>query len=243
MQPTNLGMKVSDLLTDNFAQVTGSEMTAIMEDNLDEISQGKKQYLDVVKPFWEDLKGQVESKFGSIKEHAQEYRVTATDQKCFVCSGKMVQKLGRFGEYYQCEAVKEHIFPLNFIEYSKVLSESKEKYKDQLIGKKCEECKKPLIVRVSKSSLKPYIACEEYKVGNKHTVTDITFGGCPKCKEEGRTGKKQGQLVERTSRKFNKKFISCNLPIKECGYIQKEEKKETDENGDNNDTIVDKVSI
>jgi DNA topoisomerase I len=231
MQPTNLGMKVNDLLSDNFANVTGAELTAKMEEDLDDIAAGEKNYLSVVRPFWEQLKLQVETKFGEIKLNAQDYRTSETDTKCFTCGSKMTQKLGRFGEYYQCENVKEHMFPLNYLEYKEALGKAQEEFNPQVKGRACEVCKKELIVRVSKASLKSYIACPDYKVGNGHTVTDITYGDCPKCKEEGRKGKKAGKLVLKSSKKFGqaKSFLACNLPIKECGFILKEEKKEKGE--------------
>jgi ssDNA-binding Zn-finger/Zn-ribbon topoisomerase 1 len=56
-----------------------------------------------------------------------------------------------------------------------------ETFDSQIDGRKCEECKKDLIVRVSKASLNTYIACPDYKVGNKHTVTSINYGKCPQC--------------------------------------------------------------
>jgi DNA topoisomerase-1 len=223
MKPSNLGMKVNDLLSKNFEQITGADLTAQMEENLDAISRGEKLYLETMKEFWYPFKAEVESKFGAIKENAQEYRTTQTDEKCYTCGAKMVQKLGRFGEYYQCEDVKEHMFPLNYLVYNEALSKAKVLYGDQTKGKKCEECGKELIVRMSKATLKPYLACAEYKVGNKHTVTNITFGKCPQCEENGRVGQAQGNLVEKTNKKFvGKKFLACNLPIKECGYVSKE---------------------
>ena len=230
MQPTLLGMKVNDILTDNFEVVTGAKMTADMEDNLDSISRGEKKYLDVLTDFWGDFKNQVETKMPEIKAKSQDYKTSTTDQKCFLCKADMAQKIGPFGQFYQCLDVKAHMFPLNYLEYKAKLDEVQVLYKDQLKGKKCKECGKDMIIRVSKGSLKAYIACAEYKVGNKHTVTDITFGSCPKCKEDGRKGKKAGNLVIKSSKKFGKKeFLACNLPIKECGYIQKEKKVESEE--------------
>jgi DNA topoisomerase I len=230
MQPTLLGMKVNDILTDNFEVVTGAKMTADMENSLDEISRGEKKYLEVLQGFWGDFKNQVETKMPEIKAKSQDYKTSTTDQKCFICGAEMAQKIGPFGQFYQCQDVKAHMFPLNYLEYKAKLDEVEVLYKDQLKGKKCKECGKDMIIRVSKGSLKAYIACAEYKVGNKHTVTDITFGDCPKCKEEGRKGKKAGHLVIKSSKKFGKKeFLACNLPIKECGYIQKEKKAEVEE--------------
>jgi DNA topoisomerase I len=229
MQPTNLGMKVNDLISGNFEKVTGAALTAEMEDNLDAIAHGDKEYVETLREFWVPFKAEVESKFGAIKDNAQEYRTTATETKCYTCGSAMVQKLGRFGEYYQCEAVKEHMFPLNYLEYKEKLEWAQKEYASQCKGTKCEDCKKELIVRVSKASLKPYIACSEYKVGNKHTVTNITFGDCPQCKEQGRKGKKMGHLVQKTSKRFGlKTFMACDLPIKECGYVEKAPKAEAD---------------
>jgi DNA topoisomerase I len=229
MQPTNLGMKVNDLLTSNFEKVTGAELTAEMEDNLDKISLGEKEYVETLREFWVPFKAEVEEKFGVIKENAQEYRTSATEEKCYTCGSAMTQKVGRFGEYYQCETVKEHMFPLNYLAYKETLAEAQKAYGSQTKGTKCSECKKELIVRVSKASLKPYLACSEYKVGNKHTVTNITFGDCPQCIEQGRKGKKMGHLVQKTSKRFGlKTFLACDLPIKECGYVEKAPKAEVD---------------
>ncbi len=230
IQPTQLGMKVSDILTENFEKITGASMTAEMEENLDEVSLGKKTYLELLSDFWGNFKKEVEEKQAVIKDNAMQYRTSETDQKCFECKSSMTRKLGRFGEYFQCETTKEHMFPINYLEYKHALEEAQAKFNSQASGQKCKVCQKELIVRCAKSSLKPYIACPDYRVGNDHTVTDITFGKCSKCASEGRTGKKQGSLVMKTSRKFGKKeFLACNLPIKECGYIDKGEKKEEEE--------------
>ncbi len=103
----------------------------------------------------------------------QKYKNTQTDVKCPKCGSDMELKIGRFGEYFQCLAVHEHQFPKNFREYEEALKKAEEEYNHLLKNQKCEECGKDLIVRVSRSSLKPYIACPDYRVGNKHTVLSI----------------------------------------------------------------------
>jgi DNA topoisomerase I len=173
MKPTTLGMKVSKLLKENFTDVTGSTMTAEMEDNLDKIAGGDKTYIDVLKSFWGEFKEEIETKTPGLKENRTKYKTSETDILCPKCGSQMELKIGRFGEYYQCLAFREHQFPKNFREYEKALAEAQAKYTHQAEGKKCEVCGKDLIVRASKSSLKPYIACPEYKVGNKHTVMNI----------------------------------------------------------------------
>ncbi len=177
MKPTTLGTKVDKILVDNFTRVTDSQMTADMESSLDKISEGQKTYVDVLDDFWWDFKKDIESKSESITGNRDLYRSTATDLPCPTCGSGMELKIGRFGEYFQCLETREHQFAKNFREYNLALVQAQEIYQDQLPGKVCTECSKNMIIRVSKASLKPYIACSEYRVGNKHTITNIILPG------------------------------------------------------------------
>jgi DNA topoisomerase-1 len=228
MKPTTLGLKVGDLLIENFDSVTSSELTAYMESELDAVSRGEKEYEEVLTKFWGPFKKQVEQQTKEIQENRSKYNTSETDEKCPICGSEMELKLGRFGEYLQCTTHKEHMFAKNYKEVAAALAKAHEEFDDQAKGQTCEECGKDLIVRVSKSSLNPYIACPDYRVGNKHTVKPVNYGPCPKCEKEGRSGDKQGVLVKKKS-KFKKAFIGCNLPADTCGYIQKnDEQKETE---------------
>ncbi|GAB4146328.1 MAG: type I DNA topoisomerase [Patescibacteria group bacterium] len=220
MKPTTLGRKINQLLKENFSEVTSSELTAEMEEELDKISRGETEYRQMLGDFWWDFKKNVESKSAVITENRDAYKTSQSDVKCPTCNGSMELKLGRFGEYFQCVEHKEHQFPKNFKEYEETLVKARTDYASQAEGKKCTECGKDLIVRVSKSSLNPYIACPDYQVGNKHTVMPINYGPCPKCAEEGRKGDKAGVLVLRKGFR-GKKYIGCSLDSKVCGYIQK----------------------
>jgi DNA topoisomerase-1 len=217
--PTPLGVKINDLLSDNFKNVVSSELTAHMEENLDAISRGEMTYDQVLSQFWYAFKKEVDLKQGNIIDNKDNYRRFDTNVKCPICEARMELKLGRFGEYYQCQVHKEHQFPKNFQEYNQALEVAREQFKDQVVGKKCAKCGKDLVVRVSKSHLRPYISCPEYKVGNDHTVLPINFGPCPKCAMEGRTGDQAGVLIQRKG--FGgRNFIGCSLPKEICGYIE-----------------------
>jgi DNA topoisomerase I len=219
MKPSTLGMKIFEILSQNFADITGSDMTAKMEEHLDEISRGEKEYLDVLRQFWFPFKEEVDSKSAQIVESKDRYRSSETDVECPKCNSKMELKIGRFGEYFQCSTTAEHKFPKNFREYEAALVQAVSEFSHQTDGKECEECGKSLIVRVSKSSLNAYIACPDYQVGNKHTVMNVNFGDCPKCAEEGRKGKKAGVLVKKSYR--GRSYIACSLDKKICGYTEK----------------------
>lgn len=173
MKPSTLGMQVAKLLGENFDRYTSQELTSQMEKNLDEIAEGQKTYLETLNQFWWDFNKEVDDTTISLKQNSANYRSIESDVECPTCQSKTELKLGRFGEYYQCLNVREHQFPKNFKEYGEALIENTAKYQDQTSGKKCTECEKDMIVRVAKSSLKPYIACPEYRVGNKHTITNI----------------------------------------------------------------------
>ncbi|MBC7406149.1 MAG: topoisomerase DNA-binding C4 zinc finger domain-containing protein [Candidatus Parcubacteria bacterium] len=187
MKPTTLGTKVDKILVDNFRRVTDSQMTADMESSLDKISEGQSSYTDVLDAFWWDFKKDIESKSEGITGNRDMYRSTPTDLPCPTCNSQMELKIGRFGEYFQCLETREHQFAKNFREYNLMLAEAQVLYTNQLEGKICTECDKQMIIRVSKASLKPYIACSEYRVGNKHTITNIILPG-----QEGKETKPKG---------------------------------------------------
>ncbi|NJS41688.1 type I DNA topoisomerase, partial [Candidatus Gracilibacteria bacterium] len=182
MKPTTLGMRINELLVDNFIDVTSNELTAFMENELDSISRGEKEYYNVLDEFWTNFKKEVETKSNGITS-TDKYTSSTTDEKCPKCQSQMDLKIGRFGEYFQCKATREHQFAKNYKEYESALQNAHQEFDSQTKGLKCQECNKALIVRVSKSSLNPYIACPEYRVGNKHTVTNVTYGDCPECQK------------------------------------------------------------
>lgn len=219
MMPTSLGMRISDLLSDNFSDVTSQEMTASMEENLDEISRGEKDYYSVLKDFWSQFREKVESKEKEIVSSKSKYTSTQTDVADPKYGNLMVLKVGRFGEYYQNPEHPEVMYPKNFRELAIAESEAKEKFQSQTEEKKCEECGKLLIVRVSKSTLNPYIACPDYQVGSKHTVMPVNFGPCPQCEKEGRIEQKQGVLIKKSYK--GRQYLACNLDKKVCGYTEK----------------------
>ena len=221
MIPTTLGLKINQILSENFEQITSSQLTSQMEENLDLISRGDKKYTETLDQFWTPFKTLVEEKVEKLVGKRDDYRSSETEEKCPKCGSAMSLKIGRFGEFFQCLETKEHQFAKNYKEYEAAVASAYQKFHTQTFGQKCLECGKDLIVRVSKASLKPYLACPEYKVGNNHTVMEVNYGSCPECLKNGRSG----VLVLKKAKKFGKPFLGCNS--KECKYIHKE-KAETD---------------
>ena len=86
---------------------------------------------------------------------------------------RLVLKTGRYGEYYQNPNHPECIYPKNFREYAAALQQAEAEFGHLIQDLVCRECGKKLVVRVSQGTLKPYVACPDYKVGNKHTVMSL----------------------------------------------------------------------
>jgi DNA topoisomerase I len=215
LQPTILGIKITEILEKFLPDLTSSVFTSQMEDKLDLIANQKANYVDVLKEFWEPLKAKVEKEMGTAGEHRDQFKNSETDEKCPTCDSAMTLKLGKFGEYLQCNTNADHKFKANYRAINDALLQAQTDYNPQLANHMCELCSKPLIVRVSNSSLNPYIACPDYRVGTKHTIKSVNFGPCPKCLEN----KRDGVLVKRKGFR-SKSFIGCSLDKEICGYIQ-----------------------
>ncbi len=104
--PTVVGAAVTDFLTKNFGGVMEYEFTAKMEDQLDEIAEGKHKWVAVVGDFWkpfEKLVVEVEKNGKRV-----EIPVEKTGEKCPKCkTGEVVIRTGRFGKFKSCSRFPE----------------------------------------------------------------------------------------------------------------------------------------
>jgi DNA topoisomerase I len=98
--PTDVGRVVNKFLTDHFAHWVDYEYTAKLEDELDDISNGKEEWVPMLEKFWKDFSAQILEKEGvSRKEVTQEQ----LDEMCPKC-GKhhLTLRLGRRGRFIGC---------------------------------------------------------------------------------------------------------------------------------------------
>jgi DNA topoisomerase-1 len=98
-QPTDVGRVVAKFLAGHFTQYVDYEFTARLEDELDAVARGEKDWVPVLRDFWEPFKQLVDDKESSVtRTEAQQGRVLGVDPK----SGKEVSvRLGRFGPCVQ----------------------------------------------------------------------------------------------------------------------------------------------
>lgn len=97
--PTDVGRVVARFLTQHFAQYVDYDFTAQLEDSLDEISRGEKDWLPLLENFWTAFKHQVDDKMETVsRDEAIQARQLGTDEK----SGKPITvRMGRYGPFVQ----------------------------------------------------------------------------------------------------------------------------------------------
>ena len=96
--PTELGIKVSDLLVSFFPQIMDEGFTASLEEKLDEVEKGKLQWCKVLEDFYPDFDKKVEETLLLVKKE-----IEYSDKTCPKCEGKMVIKWSRRGKFLSCE--------------------------------------------------------------------------------------------------------------------------------------------
>ena len=142
-RPTPLGVATNDFLVTNFPDELDYNFTAEMEDGLDDIAKGKKEWVPTIRefytPFAEHLK-KVEKEAKRVKIFAE-----LTDEKC-PDGHPLVIRYGRFGKFLACEKFPEHKFTKSF---------------EEKIDAKCPESGDDVITRRSKRG-RLFYGCSGY---------------------------------------------------------------------------------
>ncbi|MBX4199115.1 type I DNA topoisomerase [Candidatus Parcubacteria bacterium] len=100
LKPTDVGEVVSGFLEENFDKYISDSFTAEMEDELDEIAEGKRTYLKTLTDFYKPFHADVKSKDKLAK--ATDLGAAPAEFKCPVCGSDMIVKLGRGGRFLSC---------------------------------------------------------------------------------------------------------------------------------------------
>ncbi|MBX3281528.1 MAG: type I DNA topoisomerase [Acidobacteria bacterium] len=103
--PTPLGTTVNDLLVANFDDIFNTTYTAGLEEQLDEIEEGKLNWRDAMRGFYDKFSVDLEKAAETIKSIKK--MSIPTDETCEKCGSRMVIKFGRFGQFLACENYPE----------------------------------------------------------------------------------------------------------------------------------------
>ncbi len=198
LKPTEIGTLVNDLLVKHFPKIVDYQFTANLENDLDQIAEGKIKWQPVIHEFWGPFKKNLEDKEKELDK--KEITEESTDEICQNCGKEMVIKIGRFGKFLACSGYPEckNTKPLD--------SEGKEQQTPQETGENCPECESPLVKR--KGRFGEFIGCSNYpKCKYIKKGTGQEFGSCPQCKK--------GKIVGKRSRRGF--FYACNQ-YPDCKY-------------------------
>jgi DNA topoisomerase-1 len=208
LTPTPLGRTVNKLLAEFFPTVLDVGFTAKMEVRLDEIEDGKKDWVRSLEKFNSSFEGELKSAQQQMKSLKKEEK--ETDIVCDRCGKKMLLRWGKSGEYLVCSGKPECKNKKNV----KVEADGKITIVESEAKGICPVCNGNLIEK--KGRFGRFLACSNYPEC-KHTQAYSLGFGCP---VEGCPGK----LVEKTSKK-KKKFISCSEYPK-CSFATNREPAE-----------------
>jgi len=103
--PTSLGMTVNDVLVAGFKDLFNTDYTAQMENSLDEIEDGKINWRDALRGFYDKFSVELKDAETSLKDKKK--TSIPTDEICDNCGSPMVIKFGRFGQFLACENYPE----------------------------------------------------------------------------------------------------------------------------------------
>jgi DNA topoisomerase-1 len=148
--PTELGFAVCDLLVDAFSDLFDYQFTAHMEDQLDDIANGRAKRLGTLRRFWGDLSAALESaESGMPSVKLEPEAPQPTGRKCPQCGSDLVRRRGSKGAFVGCSN-----YPAcKYTERSK-------KHRVRTTGLQCPRCGADLVERKGKYG--PFLGCSSY---------------------------------------------------------------------------------
>ncbi len=186
--PTEIGLVVTDLLVENFRDIFDVAYTARLEEQLDDVEEGKEKWTDALADFYQ--------KFSKDLKYAEKHMENVkrmekpTDEKCEKCGSPLVIKWGKHGSFYACSAydkedkdscnfTKENPINLPDLDSADVQETTQEEY--------CENCGRVMVLK--RGRFGQFMACTGYpdckttrRLDQGKKVPDIPLDEpCPKC--------------------------------------------------------------
>lgn len=206
LTPTEEGTRTTVVLEKYFPEIVSTKYTADMENELDQVEEGKLTRLDAMNNFY----GPFIKKYDEVAEKMYKDPAQETGEMCPLCGSPLVIKKSRYGNFVACS---------NYPACHYIQKKEKEPAKET--GEMCPLCGKPLVIRKDKKG-REFVACSGYPAchyikGNENgengerKKTEYTekdyVKPCPKCKD--------GHLVIKHGKKVD--FLGCtNYP--RCHY-------------------------
>ncbi|EDM23371.1 type I DNA topoisomerase [Caminibacter mediatlanticus] len=211
LHPTEIAFNVIETLEKHFPDIVDAKFTANMEEMLDEIARGNKDWQEMLKEFYNPFMKLIEKGYEEIPSQKI---AKPTGELCPECGNPLVIRKGRFGEFIACSN-----FPK--CKYTRPIEEKEEKKVDV----KCDKCGADMVIKRGKRG--EFLACSNYPeckntkpLNPPEVLEDVK---CPEC---------GGDIIKRKSRRgefygcgnypkcnFISKYRPVNEKCDECGYM------------------------
>lgn len=175
--PTELGTVTTDIMKQNFKDIVDVDFTAHMEQELDDIEDGKLDWINVLSEFYPGFEKQLEEAHKNIEK--VEIKDKVSDVPCEKCGRMMVYKLSKFGRFLACPGYPE-------CKNTKTIRVG--------TGVECPKCGGEILIKQSKRG-RTYFGCEHWpKCDFMAWDTPVKGEKCPECggllmKKNGRGAK------------------------------------------------------
>jgi DNA topoisomerase-1 len=199
--PTDVGRVVSKFLTEHFTRYVDYDFTARLEDELDAVSRGEKDWVPLMREFWQPFKTTVKEKDESVSR--SDVTTEDMDENCPKCGKTLQLRLGRRGRFIGCSGYPD-------CDYTRNVDDDRNSAEPEVVeGRSCPQCESPLIIRSGRYG--KFIGCSSYpdcKYIEPLEKPENTGVQCPLCKK--------GNILKRKSRR-GKIFYSCER-YPDCDY-------------------------
>lgn len=213
--PTKMAFTVVEMLEANFANIVDSTFSAKMEEDLDEIAEGKSDWQKLLGEFYVTF----DAKIKEGKEKIKSLKVAKPiGEACPQCGEELLLRSGRFGEFIACSGYPK-------CKYTKQTGENENEAQDTKSDEVCEKCGKEMVIKRGRNgeflACSGYPECKNTKSLTQKQSTKVSEVPCPDCGGE-------------ISLKFSRRgaFWGCkNYP--KCTFISKFEPttKKCDQDG------------
>src|SRR6266568_4789092 len=220
--PTEIGMVVCDLLVESFPYIFDTKYTAKLEEELDDIEEGKEKWTDLLNGFYDHFEDELKDAGNTMRDIKRMEQ--KTNEKCDVCGSPLLLKWGKFGSFYACSAYnKKDPTSCTFTKENIAAKPDLNTPEAQEAGEQeeyCENCGRVMVLRRGPFGM--FMSCPGYnedppcktfrklsqKQQQKQSAPQPTGEDCPQC------GKplvlRQGAYGE---------FVSCSGYPK-CKYVK-----------------------
>lgn len=164
-KPTELGEAVTNLLKERLPKIVNVKFTAQMESDLDQIDEGQKDYIEMIRLYYNDFEAPLEKAKAEMQGIKIKLKEEETDVVCEKCGRNMVIKVGRYGKFLACPGYPEC------------------KNTKALVFKtaaKCPRCDGDVIQKKSKKG-HTFYGCSNYPDCKFMTWDEPTEEQCPQC--------------------------------------------------------------